>query len=382
MSLTRRELMLMTGAAALTLPGARVLRAQAAPRKNLKILFIGGTGFIGPHMVRHALERGHTVTLFNRGRSNPGLFRDVERLTGNRDGGLGVLKGRSWDAVVDTSGYIPRTVRDSAQLLKDSVRRYLFISTGDVYATFNNPGLDENAPLDVLADPKSEDASKNYGAFKVICEKEVRAAFPDRHTIFRPGWIIGAGDYNPISAYWPVRIDRGGEVLAPGDPSDPTQYIDAADLGRFTIKCLEEDINGTFNTVGPAAPLTWGEFLWGIRAVTSAPVKFTWVHADGVAELGLSAFTDFPIWFPPRNDYKTPPMFEPGGKYFAQIDGRKAVAAGLTCRPLAATARDIIDEWNSRGEAWDAKPRRFGLSSKREAEALAAWAKRNGGTGK
>jgi 2'-hydroxyisoflavone reductase len=346
--------------------------------RALRILFIGGTGFIGPHMVRRALDRGHKVTLFNRGRTNPKLFPDVEKLVGDRDGGLGILKGRKWDAVIDTSGYIPRTVRESAQLLKDSVHRYLFISTGDVYRTFNDPGLDENAPLDVLDDPKSEDASKHYGAFKVICEQAVREAYPDRFTIFRPGWIIGAGDYNTISAYWPVRVDRGGEVLAPGDPNDPTQIIDAADLAQFAIKCLEEQINGIYNIVGPKSPMTWGEFLYGIRAVVSTPVSFTWVPADFLAEINVVPWIDLPIWFPPRNDYKTPAPFEPGGKYFAKIDGRKAIAAGLTFRPWAETAGDILAEWKSRGEEWDAKPRRFGLSSKREAEALAAWHRRKG----
>ncbi len=349
-----------------------------SPRpRGLRILFIGGTGFIGPHMVRWALERGHTVTLFNRGRSNPHLFPNVEKLIGDRDGGLGVLKGRTWDAVIDTSGYIPRTVRDSAQLLKDSVHRYLFISTGDVYASFSTPGMDESGALDVLDDPKSEDASKHYGAFKVLCERAVQDAFPNRSTIFRPGWIIGAGDYNTISAYWPVRIDKGGDVLAPGDPTDPTQIIDASDLGRFAIKTLEDDISGVFNTVGPASPLTWAEFLYGIRAVTASEAKFTWVPADFLAEIGVMPWTDLPIWWPPRDDYKTPAPFEPGGKGFAQIDGRRAIAAGLTFRPLAETARDIIDEWKSRGEDWDAKPRRFGMSSKKEAEALAAWGRRS-----
>jgi 2'-hydroxyisoflavone reductase len=349
------------------------------PLKPLRILFIGGTGFIGPHMVRRAMSRGHTVTLFNRGRTNPGLFANVEKLVGDRDGGLGVLKGRTWDAVIDTSGYVPRVVRDSAQLLKDSVHRYLFISTGDVYRDFSTPGLDENSPLDVLSDPTSEDVSKHYGAFKVLCEKAVLEAYPDRNTILRPGWIIEAGDNNTISAYWPVRIDRGGEVLACGDPTDPTQIIDAHDLARFVIKILEDDINGIYNTVGPASPLTWGEFLCGIRAVTSTPVRFTWVNADFLAEIGVMPWTDLPIWWPPRDDYKTPPPFEPGGKGFAMIDGRRAIAAGLTFRPLAETARDIIDEFKARGEDWDAKPRRFGMSSKREAEALAAWHKRAGG---
>jgi 2'-hydroxyisoflavone reductase len=339
----------------------------------MRILFIGGTGFIGPHMVRRALERGHTVTLFNRGRSNPHLFPTVEKLIGDRDGGLGVLKGRSWDAVIDTSGYIPRTVRDSANMLKDSVHRYLFVSTGDVYSSFSIPNLDENAPLDKLEGPESDDAANHYGAFKVICERAVQDAFPNRFTIFRPGWIIGAGDYNTISAYWPVRIDRGGEVLAPGDPSDPTQIIDAHDLATFTIKTIEENINGIFNTVGPASPLTWAEFLYGIRSVTRARVKFTWVPADFLAENGVAPWTDLPIWWPPRDDYKTPAPFEPGGKYFAQIDGRRAIAAGLTFRPLAETARDIIDDWKSRAEGWDDKPRRFGMSSKKEADALAAW---------
>lgn len=347
--------------------------------RKLRILFIGGTGFIGPHMVRRALERGHTVTLFNRGRTNPHLFPNVEKLVGNRDGGLGVLAGRTWDAVIDTSGYIPRTVRDSTRLLAKAVARYLFISTGDVYADFKTPGMDENAPLDVLDDPNTEEVRGHYGAFKVLCERAVQEAFPQGHTIFRPWWIIGAGDNNTISAYWPVRIDRGGEVLAPGDPSDPTQYIDAHDLARFTIRCLEEDIDGIFNIAGPGSPLTWGEFLYGIRAVTSADVRFTWVHADFLKEIGVRPWTDLPIWFPPRDDYPTPEPFEPGAKGFALVDCRKAIAAGLTFRPLADTARDIIDEWNSRNEAWDAKPRRFGLSSQKEAEALAAWHRRQGG---
>jgi 2'-hydroxyisoflavone reductase len=376
MALTRRELLQATSAAALALPGYPRFRHR--PDRALRILFIGGTGFIGPHMVRRALERGHTVTLFNRGRSNPHLFPNVEKLVGNRDGGLGVLKGRTWDAVIDTSGYIPRTVRDSTQLLKGSVNRYLFISTGDVYASFSTPGLDENGPLDKTEGITGEDASKHYGAFKVLCERAVEEAYPGRNTIFRPGWIIGAGDNNTISAYWPVRIDRGGEILAPGDPSDPTQIIDAHDLAIFTIKALEENINGVFNVVGPASPLTWSEFLYAGRAVTATPLSFTWVPADFLAEIGILPWTDLPIWWPPRDDYKTPPMFEPGGKGFAQIDGRRAIAAGLTFRPLADTMRDILLEWNSRNEAWDAKPRRFGMSSRKEADALAAWHKRQG----
>ncbi|MCH8145717.1 MAG: twin-arginine translocation signal domain-containing protein, partial [Gemmatimonadetes bacterium] len=223
MSVTRRDLikaMGVAGAAAAIGP-TDVLGARAIPqaRRSLRILFIGGTGFIGPHMVRRALARGHTVTLFNRGRTNPHLFPDVEKLRGDRDGGLGVLRGRAWDAVIDTSGYIPRLVRDSAELLRDNVHRYLFISTGDAYADFIKIGIDEDYTLDTIDDPTNEEPSKHYGPLKVLCEKVVLDTYPDRNTILRPGWIIGAGDYNSISPYWPMRVHRGGEVLAPGDPT-------------------------------------------------------------------------------------------------------------------------------------------------------------------
>ena len=372
MTLTRRDLLQATGVAALAFPASRVFPRRAV--KALRILFIGGTGFIGPHMVRLAMARGHKVTLFNRGKTNPGLFPNVEKLVGDRDGGLGVLKGRKWDAVIDTSGYIPRVVKDSIDLLADALHRYVFISTGDVYASFSKIGIDEDEPLDVLDDPKSEDASKHYGAFKAICERSVREKYAGRHTILRPGWIIGSGDRADISSYWPMRLERGGEVLAPGTPNDPTQIIDAEDLGRFVIKAIEEDINGTFNVVGPRSPLTWGEFLGGIRAVTTSDVRLTWVDADWLAERKILPWTDLPIWWPPRDDYQQPPMFEPGGKGFAQMSAKRAIAAGLTFRPLADTARDIIAEYRSRPpKAPNARPSPFGISSEREAEALKAW---------
>ena len=372
MMLTRRDLVQATGFAALAVPAGRFrTRRAGAP---LRILFIGGTGFIGPHMVRLALARGHKVTLFNRGRTNPGLFPNVEKLIGDRDGGLAVLKGRKWDAVIDTSGFVPRIVKASADLLADAAHRYVFISSGDAYASFSPIGITEDAPLDVIDDPKSEDAQHHYGALKALCESTVRTIYAGRHTILRPGWIIGAGDNNDISSYWPLRIDRGGEILAPGTPDDPTQLIDPEDLGRFVIKAIEENIDGTFNIVGPGSPLTWAEFLYGVKAATTSNARFTWVDADWLAERKILPWTDLPIWWPPRDDYQQPPMFEPGGKGFAQMSAKKAIAAGLTFRPLADTARDIITEYKSRPPR-DAGARRspFGLSAERETEALAAW---------
>jgi 2'-hydroxyisoflavone reductase len=380
MSWTRRELIKaasVAGVAAAAGPRA-AFGVNAPTGRALRILFIGGTGFIGPHMVRQAQANGHSVTLFNRGRTNPHLFPEVEKFVGDRDGGLGVLQGKSWDAVIDTSGYVPRVVRDSAEFLRDNVHRYLFISTGDAYADFVKVGLDEDYTLDTIDDPTNEDPSKHYGPLKVLCEKAVQETYPDRCTILRPGWIIGAGDYNSISPYWPMRVHHGGEVLAPGDQTDPVQIIDPHDLARFVMKTLEEDINGIYNTVGPGSPLTMAELLYGMRAVTTSPVRFTWVPADFLAEMEVAAMTDLPIWFPPRDDYPTPAPFEPGAKGFHQISGQRAIAAGLTFRPLAETARSIIDEYLARDEDWAATPRRFGLSLEREAEVLAAWRERNG----
>ena len=378
MSVSRRAViktMGIVGAAAAIEPAHAFGRTTRASRA-LRILFIGGTGFIGPHMVRRAMASGHTVTLFNRGRTNPHLFPDVEKLVGDRDGGLGVLRGREWDAVIDTSGYIPRLVRDSAELLRDSVHRYLFISTGDAYADFIKIGIDEDYRLDTIDDPTNEDPSKHYGPLKVLCEQAVLDTFPGRNTILRPGWIIGAGDYNSISPYWPMRVHHGGEVLAPGDPDDPIQIIDPHDLARFVIDILEQNIDGIYNTVGPGSPLTTAEFLYGIRAVTSSSVRFTWVPADFLAEMNVGAMTDLPIWFPPSDDYPTPAPFEPGAKGFHQISAARAIAAGLTFRPLAETAHSIIEEFLARGTTWASTPRRFGLSLEREAEVLAAWQER------
>lgn len=365
------------GALALGLP-ATALGVAPAPavkpaREPLRILFIGGTGFIGPHMVRAALAGGHTPTLFNRGRTNPHLFPEVEKLRGDRDGGLGVLEGRTWDAVIDTSGYVPRLVRDSAELLKDAVDHYLYISTTDAYRTYNIIDMDEDAPMAVLADPTTEDVSSFYGPLKAQCEREVWGVFPTRATVVRPTWIVGPGDRSTHFAYWLQRINRGGEVLAPGDPTDPVQIIDARDLADFVVHLLESKTFGTYNGVGPEGELSIAELLYGIRAVTSAPTRFTWVDADFLAEHKVYPWRDLPLWWPPRDDYPgSPGMSIVGGTGFGLISRRRSIAAGLRYRPLAVTAGETLDWFLTWADEWETR-QRSGLTLEREAEILAAW---------
>lgn len=337
----------------------KIPRAQ----KPLRILILGGTGFIGPHQVRYAVSRGHTVTLFNRGRTNPHLFPDLEKLRGDRDGDLEALKGREWDAVIDNSGYVPRIVRQSAQLLKDAVNQYLFVSSISAYASFGEVDMDETAPLATMDDPTLENIRRYYGPLKALCEQQVREAFPDRATIVRPGLIAGPGDRTDRFTYWPARIDRGGEVLAPGDPTDPVQLIDVRDVTGWMVRLLEQSDAGVYNAVGPEARLSIAEMLYGIRAVTNANVSFTWVDADFLAEQGLRPT----VWTPPRG--------RTAGLGLVSRD--RAMAKGLTYLSLAVTAKDTLDWHKSRSEEEQSRLNAR-LSSDRETEVLAAWHARSG----
>ncbi len=222
---------------------------------KLKILVLGGTGFLGPHLVEAMQKRGHTPTLFNRGKTRPTLFPDVEKLRGDRDGGLAVLEGRRWDAVIDTSGYVPRIVRASAELLAPNVRQYVFVSSISVYTETTSPGVDESHKVATMPDPTSEVVMEFYGALKALCEQAAEAALPDRTTVIRPGLIVGPGDPTDRFSYWPVRVAQGGEVLAPGEPSDPVQVIDVRDLADFILTTLERGHVGVHNVNGPAEPL-------------------------------------------------------------------------------------------------------------------------------
>ncbi len=301
-----------------------------APRP-LRILILGGTGFIGPHQVRYAMYRGHDVTIFNRGQTAPDLFPGVEALIGDRDGQLGALEGRTWDAVIDNSGYVPRHVRDSVELLRDSVGRYLFTSTGSVY-DFDQDELTEDSGLLPIEDPESEDVNQYYGPLKILCENAVTDGFKERGTVLRLHVVAGPGDTTDRFTYWPVRIDHGGEIIAPGSQDTPVQYIDVRDLAEFMILCLERDIGGTYNTAGPALdPTSMAEFLYGIRAITSTPLSFTWIDEEFLAEREGR----FQLWYPPTEG----PI-----RGLSRVRSHKAVAVGLKFRPLAVTALDTL-EW-------------------------------------
>ena len=372
----RREFLQVSAAltGALALGRLGVAETEALPTvpqvEPLRVLILGGTGFIGPHQVRYALARGHQVTLFNRGQTNPQLFPEVEKLRGDRDGDLEALKGREWDAVIDNSATIPRWVRDSAQLLKDAVGQYIYISTLSVYQGFPNHGMDETAPVRELEDPTVEQVSgRTYGGMKVLCEREAQRAFPGRATVLRPGLIVGPGDRTDRWTYWPVRVQRGGEVLAPGDRERLVRYIDARDVSEWCIRLAERGVTGVYNTVGPRAHLSMAEMLYGIRAVVSNEIAFTWVPEDFLAEQGVRPWSDMPAWLPRE-----------GNEGYGSVSRDLAIANGLTFRPLAVTAQETLDWWAGLPEERWATPR-AGLPPEREREVLAAWHARTMGSG-
>ena len=340
--------------------------AQAAARfgaqrsgASLNLLILGGTGFIGPHLVRHAVARGHRVTIFTRGRRQADLPNEVERLTGDRNGHLEALVGKKWDAVVDDSATNPDYVRQSTQQLKDAAGRYLFTSSTGVYYPYLKRGLDESvAPHLDVADPK--DGSETYGVAKARCEREVLQAFGDRGLVVRPTYIVGPGDTSDRFPYWPVRLARGGEVLAPGRHDDPVQLIDVRDLAEWMVRLLEEQRSGIYNAAGPKETLTMPNFLEQAKAALDANVTFTWVD-------------DYPFLAAHEIDEAIPWARLAGNDDgMMSISNRKAIAAGLTFRPLATTVRDTLAWWPSVPEARRNAPH-FAITPEKEAKALADW---------
>src|SRR3989442_2011586 len=336
--------------------------------KPLRILILGGTGFTGPYQVCYALSRGHKVTTFNRGKTHPGeLPKEVEQLIGDRNGKLDALKDRQWDAVIDNPTTLPAWVRDAAQVLKGNVERYVFISTISVYAD-TSKGVGENAPLAKYegADPYKETLEamkasgyKTYGPLKTLSEKEAEKWFPGKTLIIRPGLIVGPSDETDRFTYWPVRIDRGGEVLAPSKPSDPVQFIDARDLAEWTIRMAENRETGIYNATGPAKPLEIGQMLDEIKDTLHSNATFTWLPSDFLQQQKVEAWSDMPVW-----------AGDELGLARTKID--RALARGLTFRPLAETSRDTLVWFKSLPQERQSKLR-AGLTPEREAEVLAAW---------
>jgi 2'-hydroxyisoflavone reductase len=330
----------------------------------MKLLIIGGTRFLGRALVDAALAADHEVTLFNRGQTNAGLYPELEWLKGDRDGGLDVLKRRRWDAVIDTCGYVPRLVRDSSEMLADSVDHYTFISTLSVYADPSLMNMDEKAPLGTIQDETFEEITgESYGPLKVLCERAVTtamnaASLPGRALVIRSGLIVGPHDPSDRFSYWPYRLLQGGEVLAPGDPQAPVQFIDVRDIAAWTVRATEAGLSGPYNVTGPDYKLSMGQVLETCRQASDRPSSFCWVEDDFLAKHEVAAYTEMPLWLPA----------EYAG--LSTVDCQKAIAAGLTYRPLAETVADTLDWLATRPAEYEW---RGGIAASRETELLLAW---------
>jgi 2'-hydroxyisoflavone reductase len=362
----RRDFITSSALAALAM--AVPALADTKPPKPMRLLILGGTGFIGPHQVRYALARGHHVTVFNRGRQKEAWPGPVEELLGDRNGDLKALEGRDWDVCIDNPTSLPVWVRDAAGVLKGHIGQYVFISTISVYAANDKPD-DETAPLvtyngdDPMAETiKSLSANPRlYGPLKALCENEARTHYGDTvTTIIRPSLIVGPGDETDRFTYWPARLARGGEILAPGDGSDPVQFIDVRDLAEWTIRVAEQRATGVFNATGPASPITMRQMLAGIAQGIEVDPKLVWAAADVLKANNVSAWSDMPVWIPGQ------------GKTFGfhRRDFSRAIAEGLTYRALPITATDTLTWFRTLPSEGQGKLR-AGLTSEREAELLA-----------
>jgi 2'-hydroxyisoflavone reductase len=361
MGFNRRDLLQLSGAAAAGLTGLPAL-ARAKP---LKVLILGGTGFIGPHFVNALGAGGHTITLFNRGKRDPEAKHGVEQLLGDRNDNLKALEGRDWDVVIDNSGYTPGQVRLSTGLLEGRVKQYIFISSIAVYDDFQNPPILENHKLTAIGDmPTDRLAEGNYGALKVLCEQVVQEAFGKRANVIRPTYICGPGDFSDRFTYWPVRVSRGGEMIAPGKPDDPIQFIDVRDLADFVRRCAERGTAGVFNLCTPPRWATMGKLLEASRKVTGTDTQFVWAGAEFLMENkaiepGMWASQEIPIWAPPSGQ----------SLGHGLVSSAAAEKKGLRYRPLETTIRDTL-VWQKRRPA-DKQQLRSGFSEERENALLA-----------
>jgi len=324
----------------------------------MNILIIGGTRFLGRHLVNTALASGHQVTLFNRGKSNPDLFPDVETVIGDREHDIDKLSGRTWDAVIDTCGYAPRIVRESAVGLEGSVGRYVFISSISAYADFKKIGINESDPGGTMDDESVEEITgETYGPLKVLCEKTVQGIYSERGLVVRPGLIVGPNDPTDRFTYWPVRVAKGGDVLAPEKPDVPIQIIDVRDLSDFIIKLIEDNESSIYNATGPDYELTLDTMLETCKQVSGSDANIHWASVEFLKQNNVQEWSDMPVWVPDNEE----------NQGFSRMDVSKAISAGLKFRPLEETVRDTLAWANTRPA--DHQPR-AGLQSEREQELL------------
>ena len=330
---------------------------------GLNILILGGTGFTGPHQIAYAVGRGHQVTVFNRGRRQADLPKGVQHLVGDRNDNLAALKGTAtWDVIIDNPTTFPRWVKSAGEVLRGRTDQYVFISTLSVYDKWNVATMDEHAPLATMPDPANE-SMQNYGAMKVLAEQEAEKWYPGKVTVIRPGLIVGPRDETDRFTYWPVRIAAGGEVLCP-PASDSAQIIDARDLAEWTIRMGEDRKYGVFNATGPRSALSQLEMLAGIRAAMPGSLDITLTSADApfLLEQKVRPWADLPVWIPNQGEML----------YWGKAKIEKAVAAGLTFRPLAVTAADTL-AWHRTRPAEQQAKLTAGLTAEREAALLKAW---------
>lgn len=359
--------------------------------KKLKLLMLGGTGFLGPHIVWRAQERGHEVTLFNRGQTGPDMFPDLEHLQGDRYSDLASLEsaiaeGRKWHSAIDTFAYVPSVVTDMMKVISGSIDHYALISTVSVYASSDEAGADESAPLAEVTDEVASgitthrEVGMHYGAMKARCEQAAEAGMPGKVANIRPGLIVGPRDTTGRFTYWPVRASEGGTMIGPGSPEDPTQIIDVRDLADFIVLSIEKNLAGEYNAISPAGHYTMGDLLNASVKVADAGTEIEWVDADFLTGRGIQAWQQLPCWVPTTME---------GYAGFGMTDCSKATKAGMTIRPIEETVRATLEYYKTRGpELAEERGEEFyaqwkqrvrgGLDPEIEKEALEAWRTRAG----
>lgn len=351
----------LTAAAVSTLPISQLVLSGD---KKLNILVLGGTGFLGPHTVKAAVAQGHTVTLFNRGKTNPNLFPELEKIKGDRNSDdINKLAGRKWDVVIDTSAYYPRSVNLAMEVLKKNIKQYLLVSTISVYADWSKVGMDESAAVGTIDDPTSETITgTSYGPLKALCEQAAEKHMPGRVTIIRPGLIVGPLDKTDRFTYWPVRIKKGGRVLAPGNGDDFIQIIDVRDLADWMVHCLNHNVIGVYNAQSNGGDITIKKLLDTCVKELNPSTELVWVDTEFLQQQQVAAWQEMPTWIPPEGDYLGS----------GTMSSKLAYSNGLKERPLKVIVSDCYNWFASLPKERQAKLR-AGISAEKEAKVLKAW---------